>query len=83
MSITTMIVVIVALVVFSDLVGRRRRGRKRSREDERRDEGYEEMTRELTQLRERVETLERIVTDDRYGLNREFENLDQDARRSG
>lgn len=39
--------------------------------------------RELAELRERVETLERIVTDRRYGLDREFERLQADARRSG
>ena len=31
---------------------------------------------ELTELRERVETLERIVTDDRHRLEREFDRLD-------
>ena len=31
---------------------------------------------ELTELRERVETLERIVTDERHRLEREFDRLD-------
>lgn len=31
---------------------------------------------ELAELRERVETLERIVTDDRHRLEREFDRLD-------
>lgn len=31
---------------------------------------------ELAELRERVETLERIVTDDRHHLEREFDRLD-------
>lgn len=31
---------------------------------------------ELDALRERVETLERIVTDERHGLEREFDQLD-------
>ena len=35
----------------------------------------EQFDRELTALRDRVETLERIVTDRRYGLDREFERL--------
>ena len=33
---------------------------------------------EVDALRERVETLERIVTDDKYGLDREIEKLDDD-----
>ena len=35
----------------------------------------EQVDRELATLRDRVETLERIVTDRRYGLDREFERL--------
>ena len=33
---------------------------------------------EVHALRERVETLERIVTDDKYNLDREIEKLDDD-----
>ena len=32
---------------------------------------------ELAELRERVETLERIVTDERHHLDREFDRLDK------
>ena len=42
----------------------------------------ERLQRELAELRDRVETLERIVTDRRYDLDREFENLGR-ASRSG
>ena len=35
----------------------------------------ERVDRELATLRDRVETLERIVTDRRYGLDKEFERL--------
>ena len=45
-------------------------------------EREQRLERELAELRDRVETLERIVTDRRYDLNREFENLDR-ASRSG
>ena len=50
---------------------------KRSGED------TDRVDRELSELRERVKTLERIVTDDRYRLEREFDNLETPARRSG
>lgn len=33
---------------------------------------------EVSELRERVATLERIVTDEKYSLNKEFENLKKD-----
>ena len=33
---------------------------------------------EMDALRERVETLERIVTDEKYNLDREIEKLDDD-----
>lgn len=33
---------------------------------------------EIALLKERVETLEKIVTDEKYNLNKEFENLKKD-----
>ena len=45
-------------------------------------EREEQLERELAELRDRVETLERIVTDRRYDLDKEFEDLDR-ASRSG
>lgn len=33
---------------------------------------------EVAQLKDRVATLERIVTDEKYSLNKEFENLKKD-----
>ena len=38
----------------------------------------ESLEREVNELRERVETLERIVTDDKYTLDREIENLEDE-----
>lgn len=35
----------------------------------------EDTDKEIAQLKARVETLERIVTDDKYQLNKEFDNL--------
>ena len=36
------------------------------------------LEREVDELRERVETLERIVTDDKYTLDREIEKLEDE-----
>ena len=48
----------------------------------RRAKGYgvraESLEREVDELRERVEALERIVTDDKYALDREIEKLEDD-----
>ena len=38
----------------------------------------ESLEREVDELRERVEALERIVTDDKYALDREIEKLEGD-----
>ena len=43
-------------------------------------EREEQLERELAELRDRVETLERIVTDRRYDLDKEFEDLDRPSR---
>lgn len=58
----------------------------RSKRIERREEREgcsEDIDRELAQLRDRVENLERIVTDDRYRLDREFDSLETAPKRSG
>ena len=58
----------------------------RSKRIERREEREgcsEDIDRELAQLRDRVENLERIVTDDRYRLEREFDSLETAPKRSG
>lgn len=36
---------------------------------------YDAMLQKLQQMSERIETLEQIVTDEKYSLNKEFENL--------
>ena len=78
-SITVFLIVAMTLAIplyalhVQKLKHRRRKG------DSEREERLE---RELAQLRDRVETLERIVTDRRYDLDREFENLGR-ASRSG
>ena len=82
MTMPTAIFLIVAMSLCIPLYALRvkaqsRRGNQRSNERE------EQIDRELAALRDRVETLERIVTDGRYDLDREFDNLRAGARRSG
>jgi hypothetical protein len=38
-------------------------------------QGDKALTKEIESLKERVATLEKIVTDEKYQLNKEFENL--------
>ena len=76
MSWATASVLIVAMslalpVVLQHMKASRRRSSRRG--DSQRAEQHE---RELAELRERVETLESIVTDGRYQLEREFERLE-------
>ena len=49
---------------------------KRAREE---GEVSESVAMELDELRERIETLEKIVTDDRYHLEKEINNLERQA----
>jgi phage shock protein B len=37
-----------------------------------------ELERDLEAMRERIETLEKIVTDEKYDLNRQFDDLKKD-----
>lgn len=37
-----------------------------------------ELAKTIEELRDRIATLEKIVTDEKYNLNREFENLKND-----
>ena len=37
-----------------------------------------DLEREVAMLRERIETLEKIVTDEKYDLNRQFDDLKKD-----
>ena len=51
------------------------RSKKKSKVDSRETDALKQ---EVSDLRERVATLEKIVTDEKYSLNKEFENLRKD-----
>jgi len=80
MSWTTAVVLIVAMTTIPAFLaswGKAKRHKHSGQRDERTE-------RELAELRDRVETLERIVTDGRYTLDQEFERLeDGGSRRAG
>lgn len=38
----------------------------------------DDLTQQVAELKERIETLEKIVTDEKYDLDRQFNNLNKD-----
>ena len=75
MDVFTMIVIVVvigcATGVCSEYLKTRRLEAKREPSDD--------LTTELDALRERVEVLEKIITDDKYHLHRELSDLERSA----
>lgn len=73
----------IVLIVFAAMAGEAWRHHVRARSAAPRQEELDELRRKIdtlnTELRQRVETLERIVTDDKADLKRQFDDL----RRSG
>ncbi|MCC2614970.1 hypothetical protein LJ739_01785 [Aestuariibacter halophilus] len=52
------------------------KGKKRNKKD---DQDIAALQQEVLQCKERIATLEKIVTDEKYDLKREFENLKRDS----
>lgn len=79
---TSFAIVLVAAMIFAVplLAIWTRRPRQRHRDDDQRDEVLEALETEVLALRERIETLETIVTDERYTLESEFEDLESSNR---
>ena len=75
MDVFTMVVII---VVISCAAGVANNYLKNQR-DRQRQEAVEAPSAELDALRERIEVLEKIVTEDKYKLGREIEALERDA----
>ena len=69
----------IVLIVFLAMAGEAWRHHVKARSAAPRQEELDELKRKVealnTELRQRVETLERIVTDDKAELKRQFENL--------
>ena len=77
MSMWTAITIIVVVGVFGGVLRTRWEARHSGEADARLDELAQKIDRLDADLRERVETLERIVTDGREDLKRQFEYLEK------
>ena len=79
MSMWTGIVFVVALVVFAETwrAHIKAKASSDSKSKESLDEVNERMNAMEAELRERIETLERIVTDEKADLKRQFDYLDK------
>lgn len=73
MSITTMIVAIVAIVaglIYSGIKANLKSKNERTNQDD-----FDLLQQEMAQMKERLETLEKIVTDEKYDLKKEINSL--------
>ena len=75
MDVFTMVVIIVAIACGAGAYN----NYLKTRRQESKSAPSEELRAELDALRERVETLEKIVTDDKYQLHRELSELERSA----
>jgi phage shock protein B len=72
-------IAIVALVCWAivELVNGPK-GKKKDKKDADQVNLTNDLEREVAAMRERIETLEKIVTDEKYDLNRQFDDLKKD-----
>lgn len=54
------------------------KGKKKNQKEAEQVNLNNDLEREVAAMRDRIETLEKIVTDEKYSLNREFEDLKND-----
>lgn len=71
----------VVIIVFLGVIAGMYKTRLRHRHEARRVDPADEVR--LARLEERVEVLERIVTDSGYDLRRQFRDLERDDRKRG
>ncbi len=72
MDVFTMVVIIVAISCLAGVLN----NHIKSRNETASLDGQDEIEAELDELRARVETLEKIVTDEQYQLRRELDDLE-------
>lgn len=70
MNITAVAIVAIICWAIVELTGN-----KSKKQSAKKDQDYEELQNTVNQLQERVATLEKIVTDEKYDLKREIESL--------
>ena len=77
MDLWTMVVLIVFVCVGGGLISEYMKTQRVKAKTGANPEGQGELEAELAQLRARVETLEKIVTDERFDLGREIDRLER------
>jgi phage shock protein B len=71
----TMVVAIVAIAVFGGVLSTHLKTRNERENSPEQDRELDEMRKEISRLRDRVHTLEKLATDPEEKLKREFERL--------
>ncbi len=74
MNLTAIIIVAICVAGITSIISTLS-GKKGKRANEFNTQEHNDMLKHIQQMNERIETLERIVTDEKYSLNKEIENL--------
>lgn len=77
MNITAIVIVAVICWAIVELVNGPK-GKKKDKKEANQVNLANNLERDMTVMRERIETLEKIVTDEKYDLNRQFDDLKKD-----
>ena len=77
MNITAIAIVALVCWAIVELVNVTK-GKKKDKKDAAQINITNDLEREVEAMRERIETLEKIVTDEKYDLNRQFDDLNKD-----
>ena len=77
MNITAILIVGIVCWAIVTLVNGPR-SKKKDKKDMTQINQNHDLEREVEAMRERIETLEKIVTDEKYDLNRQFDDLNKD-----
>jgi hypothetical protein len=77
MSITAIAIVAIVCWAIVELVNGPK-GKKKEKKNSVQIDQANDLAREVDAMRERIETLEKIVTDEKYDLNRQFDDLKKD-----
>lgn len=76
----TTAIAIVAIIAWALVsITTERKSKSKNKKDTLSNAEKAEMIARMDAMQERIEVLEKIVTDEKYDLNREFENLNKDS----
>ncbi|MEP2651012.1 MAG: hypothetical protein ABJH06_03375 [Paraglaciecola sp.] len=77
MNLTAILIVALVCWAIVELVNGPK-GKKKDKTNVRQAQITNELLQEMATMRERIETLEKIITDEKYDLNRQFDDLKKD-----